>query len=269
MRQRKNAAQQRTLNASQLASTYHLGTPLGEYPKTRTPELIRTLSAYGALLLALLLLFLPTAQGGIESPFEHPTTLPALSFFTGLVLLVPSLVYAMVGSSYLFSGRVCVFTDGFVYFKRGKATVFRWEDVAFIQKLRIQGPYSFANYTLIKHADGHVISLRIRGIAPFISLLHVRVAAARKLKMQKAYEAGTMLTFGPLDVSLEGVSYQKRLLPWSDIDRIFLLSGTLHIRTVKEKQSDWATILGAERIPSISLFVELTKEILNAKRPSL
>jgi hypothetical protein len=269
MRQRKNSAQQRTRNASQLASTYRLGTLIGEYPKTRTPELIRTLSACGALLLALLLLFLPTAHGGIESPFVNPTTLPALSFFAGLVLLVPSFIYALVGSSYLFSGRVCAFTDGFIYFKRGKPEVFRWEDVKLILKTRIQGQYSFSSYTSVIRADGYSASLHIRGIGPFLSLLYVRVAAARKLKMQKAYEAGTVLTFGPLDVSLEGVNYQKRLLPWSDIDQIFLLSGTLHIRTAKEKQSDWATIPGAERIPNISLFIELTRDILAAKRPSL
>src|SRR5579871_437838 len=114
------AAQQRTPDIAQLASTYHLGTPVGIYPKSRTPELIRTLSAYGVLLLALLLLFLPTAHGGIESPFVNPTTLPALSFFVGLVLLIPSFAYSLVGSSYLFAGRIYAFTDGFIYAQRSK-----------------------------------------------------------------------------------------------------------------------------------------------------
>jgi len=164
------------------------------------------------------------------------------------------------------------FTDGFIYFKRSKPVVFRWEDVSVMLKKRQQSGF-VAQYVEIQHADGHWVTFRIRDTDPFSLLFDTRVntraVGALKAKWMKAYEAGRVLIFGPLDLSLAGVSYQKRLLPWSDIDQIFLLSGTLHIRTVQEKQSDWATIPEADRIPSIGLFVEMTKDILKAKRPSL
>jgi hypothetical protein len=161
------------------------------------------------------------------------------------------------------------FTDGFIYFKRSKPVVVRWEDVSVMLKRRQEFAY-VAQSVEIQHADGHSVTLRIRDTDPFSVLLDTRAVGALKAKwMMKAYEAGRVLIFGPLELSLQGVSYEKRLLPWSDIDQIFLLSGTLHIRTVQEKLSDWATIPEADRIRNISLFFELSRHILKARRPSL
>ena len=256
MGQRTNSAQQRARDVSQLASAYQLGASIGEYPKTRKPEGMKALSALGVLLLGLFLIYFAIVQS------------IALVAIAGSALSALGLIYSVWSAFYLFSRSMYAFTDGFIYFKRGKPVVFRWEDVSFVLNTQRQQGLVVAHYVEIKHADGHWVTFRIRDMDPFISLLHARVAVARKPKMMKEYEAGKVLKFGPLDLSLAGVSYQKRSLPWSDVERIFLLSGTLHIRTTKEPQSDWATILGAERIPSISLLVEMTRDILKEKRPS-
>lgn len=267
MRQRKDSAQPLPSTVSQLANTYHLGALTGAYPKTRTSGVIRLLIACGLLLLALLLGFLPTARGGISLSFANGINWPAISLYTGLALLAPSLVYVMICCFYLFSGRVYAFTDGFIYVKPGQSHVFRWEDVEHVQERQIRGSSSLLVHAgTIKRVDGYRVLLNIREINQFLTLLHQRVPAARRLKLQKAYEAGAVISFGPLGVSREGVGYEKRLLPWSQVDQVFLLSGTLHIRS-KEKQTDWAMITEAERIPNISLFVELTMAILKADHP--
>jgi hypothetical protein len=177
------STQQHKPNVAQLASTYHLGTPVGVYPKSRTPEVIRTLSAYGVLLLSLLLFFLAIATSNGKSPFVDSTTFSAWSFFASIVLFLPSFGYSLVGSSYLFSGCIYAFTDGFIYVRRSKSIVFRWEEIKLILNNQIQGPYSFSSYMSVIHVNGNVISLHIRGIKPFISLLRQRVAAARMRKI--------------------------------------------------------------------------------------
>jgi len=162
---------QRTLVASQLASSSHLGTFIGEYPNPQKPEVIRMLSGFGMLLLGILLIYF----GAFQST--------ALVAIAGAVFGAFGLVFSLRGILFLVSRRMYAFTDGFIYFKRGKPVVFRWEDVKFILNTQTRQGLIVTYSVDIHHADGHFVTFVSRDIGPLISLLNARVAGARVVRI--------------------------------------------------------------------------------------
>lgn len=75
-----------------------------------------------------------------------------------------------------------------------------------------------------------------------------------------AYNAGNVITFGPLSISRQGVSNGKELLPWPSITEIGVRQGCVSVGK-EGKWFDWSNV-AVSHIPNYYVFMALTRYIL-------
>jgi len=75
-----------------------------------------------------------------------------------------------------------------------------------------------------------------------------------------AFKAGSTVTFGPLSVSMQGVSNSKELITWDQIKEFRVNNGTVIVKK-EGKWLSWSSIQAAN-IPNFFIFLAMVNAIM-------
>lgn len=260
---------QRSVEMQNLANMYQLGAPLAEYRAGFTRRTI------GRIIVSVILtsLFGFDVIDAASRGTSGAALIPAI--FTLLVLagLVWNIIYSLQSRSWC----VYVFNQGFVFLKDGQPDIFRWEEVQVIwQQIKQYYYYGFriskTHKYIIECVDGHrvVFNDRFKNVEELGNGLSQQISEFMLPKILEDYNAGNVVTFGPLSVSQQGINNGEELLPWSSIQEIEASQGPVSVirasqdivKVRKEgKRRNWSTVPVA-KIPNFFVFLALTKHIL-------
>jgi hypothetical protein len=247
------------LEMQNLASTYQLGAPMAEYRGGFTGRAIGAIVAGMVLVGIFGLAWIGTASDG-----DSASTL-IFAIFT--LLSLAFLAWAIISPLQSNSWHVYVFNQGFIFLKGGQPDIFRWADVRAIwQQVTQYYRYGIRTRTThkytIERADGHrvVLNDRIKNVGELGNGLSRQISEFMLPHMIAAYNAGNVITFGPLSVSQQGVSNGREMLPWPSIKEIGANRGYVSVRK-EGKWLNWSTVAVAN-IPNFAVFIALTRYIL-------
>ncbi len=188
-----------------------------------------------------------------------------------LVVSVAGLPVALIGVVALVGRQrrrdLCVrlFTDGFTRTLSGQTVAVHWDEVAEVWQNVIQ-TYRGSAHTNTTHiytvclADGRkfVFNDQVDKIAGLGAALQQQCAARMLPRAREAYNAGEVITFGPLSVNRDGITKGSATLPWEQVEQVELRRGVLHVRKKKERR-DWAFAM-ASKIPNLPVLIALVNQ---------
>jgi len=247
------------LEMQNLASMYQLGTPMAEYRGGFTGRAIGAIVAGVFLVVLFGFIWIGSAAG------SDPASSVVFAIFT--LLSLAFLAWATISPLLSNSWRVYVFNQGFVFLKGGQPDIFRLAEIRAIWQ-RVTQYYRYGIRTRTTHkytierADGHRIVLndRIKKVGELGYGLSQQISEFMLPHMITAYNAGNVITFGPLSVSRQGVSNGREMLPWPSIKEIGASRGIVRVRQ-EGRWLNWSTVAVAS-IPNFPVFMALTRYIL-------
>ncbi len=104
---------------------------------------------------------------------------------------------------------------------------------------------------------------RITNVERLGNVVSEMVTRVKLPEVIAAFKAGSTITFGPLSVSMQGVSNSKELISWDQIKEFGVNRG---IVTVK-KEGKWLSWSSVEvaKIPNFFVFMALVNAIMKKK----
>lgn len=251
--------------AYQFARTYHLGTPGEEYKVRYTKRnVIGMVFSFvvGGCLGIFGLVLLTGSAGGEDAISTSVTilTIALLFIVAALILVLPPLLYR--------SWCVFVCSEGFLFKRGSRLDAFRWDQVAAIWQ-KVTRRYYNGIYTgtrhkyTVQHIDGTkvIFTDRFPDVEALGDVIAREVTNRQIPQMIAAYKAGQTLQFGPLSVNMQGVSNNRELLPWSQVQGISVDQGSVRI-SKEGKLLSWSTVT-VSKIPNVFAFIALVNVILN------
>lgn len=158
---------------------------------------------------------------------------------------------------------VLTYPNGLFVWHRGRVTAFPWDEVQAVQiaglpdKAVIQRDADAVHYDLsrsgrrvfgttitLTRADGEQVILPST-LGDYAELgRRVQLETYRRLfpPMWADFEAGRALEFGPVVVSIGGVTIGKDTLPWAEVDALERASDKLEIKKVGKKKKAWTKV---------------------------
>ena len=234
------------------------------------------------------------AQGTTYKPLL-PNALAAIGMMVGVTIADIILLYVvLVATGYLFyiliaipivaiiygisalvnsNLRVYQFENGLIRAKGEQIDGIRWDAVAFvIQNVRRRGYYyawggviaaALANRNGTPHSvtvqrnDGAVFKFNgtLQHVGQLIQTIQTAVLQAHMPRAMAAYTAGSPVTFGPLTLSLQGLSNGRDLLPWNEVQSVDIKQGQVIVKKVG-KTFSWANI-NIGKIPNVLVFMSM------------
>lgn len=255
-----------SMQAQQLAETYQLGTPQEEYSVQLTKKTL--FIGIASLILVVVLGFfaytLYTSPRNVNDTNNAPFVLGVAVAL--LLVALYCLLYPLIYRSW----HVYVYSQGFVFTRGSKLDAFRWDQIESISQ-RVTRQYVNGIYTGTQHRytlrglDGRKIVLndRITNVERLGNVISEMVTRVKLPQAIAAFKAGHTITFGPLSVSMQGVSNSKELISWNQIKEFGVNRG---IVTVKKegKWLSWSTVYVA-KIPNFFVFMALVNAIMQKK----
>lgn len=251
-----------SVKAEQVSATYQLGAFQQEYHVKYTRTTL--FSGIAALILA-------TGSGlfGYEllaSPRNiNDTNNAPFLLVIGVVFLLAAL-YCLLYPLLYRSWRVYVYSEGFAYTRGGKLDAFRWENIESalysVTRRYMNGIYMGTQhkYTVLG-TDGRKVVLndRITSIERLGEIISEMVTRVKLPEALASIQAGNTLSFGPLSVSLQGVSNGKETLSWEQVTAFQVSSGIITVRK-GGKWLSWSAVPVA-KIPNVFVFLALVDAI--------
>ena len=164
-----------------------------------------------------------------------------------------------------------VYERGFALRSRQGFQVWHWEDIQSIQarvtKHYTNGIYTGTTheYTLLNRQNEKLklndVFKKVEELADLIQqniYPHLYNAAA------DAYNAGSKLTFGPVNVSKTGLHIGKKDFPWTDIKQVSLGNGFLQVAPQKGGLFKNASV-PASAIPNLSVLLSIINQVVGVK----
>lgn len=204
----------------------------------------------------------------------HARGFAATDFHVGgaLVLLACAVGLAYVIYDYRSKQRVFILEDSFALERRFRLDVelIRWTDVARLYCLdRITETKVHVYFIPVTTSKVHqgklrivlvdgrelVITNRVREFSAMAAQFVGRTTAAQLAPCARFLIEGGTLDFDKFGLTSEGLVYKRKLLPWSDIQRISLNQrGTVLFKSVKFW---WSPRYNTDTLPNASLLLEL------------
>ena len=211
------------------ASTYQLG----ELTRTFKPIISNPL-----LIMAIVL-------GGIILDI---IVLAAIAYFTGFVfyilLFFPLMVaFWAVRALRTFNVRCYVFKNGFIYARGRKYRVVRWDQIVAVFQKHAAGRYSSSHTYTVRVQEGREIQIG-DAVNRVIDLGATIQREVTKLLLPRAiasYKNGETLSFGKVNVNIQGVNNGKEMIPWDQIDAIEVRSGLIVVQKYGRVMK-WSTV---------------------------
>jgi hypothetical protein len=196
---------------------------------------------------------------------DIPAVIAENSNIIVLLILLAVTIYAIWYLATNFNLKAYVFTEGLIRAQGSKIDVMRWEHVEAvwekIVKHRYRGLitiYTSYNYT-VSRGDG--AQFKFGSALKNTKQLGVAIqqeATRRQLpKATAAYDSGNPANFGPLSVSMQGISKNGVLVPWNQVGQVNVRRGWL----IVPKQG---SMLAASRtrsslVPNLEVFLQLVE----------
>jgi len=114
----------------------------------------------------------------------------------------------------------------------------------------------------VRGLDGRQVVLndRITNVERPGNVISDMVTRVRLPEAIAAFKAGSTVTFGPLSVSMQGVSNSKELITWDQIKEFRVNNGTVIVKK-EGKWLSWSSIQVAN-IPNFFIFLALVNAIM-------
>ncbi len=178
-------------------------------------------------------------------------------------------IYALIDADL----RVYQFEHGLIRAKGEQMDVIRWDSIAYvIQNVRNRGYYyvwggviaaALANRNGTPHSvtvqrnDGAVFKFndRIQHVGKLIQTIQTAVMQFHMPRAIAAYNAGSPVVFGPLTLSQQGLSNERELVPWNEVQSVDIKQGQVLVKRVG-KTFRWANI-NVGQIPNVLVFMSM------------
>lgn len=248
------------------------------YPNQQMPNEIYQQAAIGSLgeLVAVYkpkysnpLLVIGLTLGGIIVDIVATIIIYNLGFIVFYLYVVPLLIlawgiYTLVSCNL----RVYVFTNGFINARGRQGEVIRWDQIQAIWEKVIRSSYGRGNlftYT-VQRNDGKIFKQgsplqqsRDMGLSMMREVVKVHLPLAKT-----AYQAGQRLSFGPINVDMQGLSNGKETVPWNQIGRLVVKNGAVLIEQ-NGRQLKWSTVKSAD-VPNLSVLMSLVTFVVQGQK---
>jgi len=241
---------------SQLAGTYQLGSFKTMYQPTITnPFAIVGIILGGTLGVTILALILATINYN-NGYIDYRLYIIAI----GMIVSAPIAIAYLIAYRNL---RVYVFTNGLVRAKGGQADVVRWDHVEAVWQ-NIFRVYATTNHTYtVRRGDGATFKFNsiLRNIAHLGQTVQQEVTRVLLPGAVAAYNAGTVVPFGTLNVSVQGITHGRETLAWNQVQGVEVKQGKV---SVKKAGKSWAWVrLRVSTIPNFFVFMGLVNYALS------
>lgn len=183
-----------------------------------------------------------------------------IGFIVYLLVFVPFIVviYAIIGLLNC-NLRVYVFKNGLVRAKGRSLEIIRWDSVEAVWLNIIRNRYGGTTthtYTLRRRDGTKVkfsavlknVGLLGQTIQQEVMLIHMPLAIT-------AYNSGNVVGFGPLTMSLQGISNGKETLPWNLVQSVTVKQGYIFIHKVGKK-TRWGYVR-VSKVPNFLVFMNM------------
>ncbi len=162
-------------------------------------------------------------------------------------------------------------TDGLIV-KGNQAEAIRWDQLAAVQKIftQLQNNYFLRAYVLYR-LDGSALALEksYRDFKELGKAIEEEVTRRLLPGAIAAYDAGNPVSFGAIQVSLQGISVQQqkgpKTLAWDDFERIKVYDGRVRIKK-RNARLTWETLL-IPQVPNLCVLLALTEYITGGQTP--
>lgn len=194
-----------------------------------------------------------------------------ISYFIGYILyiliVIPFLAiiwaFGALGSSNL---RVYLFTNGFIAARGKKGDVFRWDQIQAVwEKVTTNRSGNAFTYT-VQRNDGkttkissQLVKVRDLGVQIMREVMRIQLPQAKA-----AYNGGQTLSFGKVNVNLQGVNNGKELVPWDQIGNMTVAQGSILIGK-DGRQLKWSTVKAAD-VPNLSVLIALVNQVAQGQK---
>jgi hypothetical protein len=232
---------------SQQAISYQLGA----FVKVHPANLVKLFFWAGLALLVTVL----TIPVGLA---DHTGTL-------GLIILIAVTLYFLWDLVTNFNLKAYIFAEGIVRVKGSKVDVMRWEHIEALWVKVVRHSYRglitiYKSYTYtVRRNDGVQFKFgsAFKNARQLGEVMQSEVARRHLPKAIAAYESGNPVQFGPLSVSMQGISKNGILVPWQQVGQVNGSRGWV----VVHKQG---SLLAGSRtrgtsIPNLQVFFQLVE----------
>ncbi len=169
---------------------------------------------------------------------------------------------------------VVLYTDGLAYHDNKGLQTWRWDEVAAfffsITRHYTNGIYTGTTYVYTLHkTDGAKLSLDNKygkdDIPKLGSAIEQAILPIQYKRAADAYNAGQMVTFGPVAISKEGITISKKTYPWDEVAKISLENGML---SVAKKGGGWFSGASApvSSIPNVAVLLTIIDQIIGINK---
>jgi hypothetical protein len=224
----------------------------------------RRLILAGFLFLAVALLFALLAVG-ISSRPEASDAVHIEMAMAGVFLLAA--LYAFCYPFFYRSWRVYLYSEGFAYIRRKKLDAFRWDQIeSMLQSVTRQyyyGIYMGTNHRYtIRGQDSRKVVLtdRITHVERLGDVISDMVTRVKLPVVIAGFKAGGIVTFGPLSVSLQGVSNGRETISWDQVKDVSVNRGIVIVKK-EGKWLSWSSVRVAN-IPNFFVFMALVNAVM-------
>ncbi len=208
-----------------------------------------------------------------------------LLFLTGVVstsdMLVPMTIAAFV---FFLLGLFCgwsaysnwnkgtgVYERGFVFRDRNGYQVWHWEDIQSIQS-RVTRHYTNGIYTGTTHEytllnkQNQKLKLKdvLQKVEELADLIEKNIYVRLHNAAVDAYNTGSMLTFGPVNVDKVGLHIGKKNFPWNEIKQVSLAQGYLQVAPQGGGLFKGASV-PASAIPNLRVLLSIIDQVVGVK----
>ena len=211
------------------ASKYQLGEPTRTFkPRISNPLLI-IIIVLGSIILDIIVL-------------------AAIAYFTGFVfyilLFFPLMVaFWAVRALRTFNVRFYVFKNGFIYARGRRYLVVCWDQVIAVFQKHAAGRYGSSHTYTVRVQEGRKIQIgdAVNGVVDLGTMIQREVTNLLLPRAIASYKSGETLSFGKVNVNIQGVNNGKEMIPWDQIDAIETRNGLIVVQKYGRVMK-WSTV---------------------------
>ncbi|EFH87461.1 DUF6585 family protein [Ktedonobacter racemifer] len=163
--------------------------------------------------------------------------------------------------------KAFLYQGGFIYTSGSQLNVIRWDRVEAVwMKVVRTSRYGSARHTYtIKSPDGSqvVISSHLKKVKELGDVIMNEVTRRHLPLARQAYASGVPVSFGDLSVSLQGIGFRDKLLPWPEVKDVKLVNGSVQVKKQGSMLS-WATI-DVAKVSNLPILLQLVTDGLSAQ----
>jgi hypothetical protein len=166
--------------------------------------------------------------------------------------------------------KVYLYTRGLILTSKSEPDEgYRWDQIGGLRvkavEQKVRKYTATTHYYSIRRLDGQqtVLSDNIPRMRELWAIVTKEVNAVLWPRIQRLYQQGKNISFGPLTISRQGISTSKNRLSWDQVKGCTIADG----RVVVEQQGQqalWADI-AADEFTNLPLLDRLTKQILESR----